>query len=544
MSDLNLITASLERHALLPPHGTVIVAVSGGADSLCLLHMLHRLCGPGKLYPPVRLHAAHLDHQLRSPASAEDARVVEQLVRSWGLPITVGRSDVPALARREQRSLEEAARIARYRFLRELAQGQPIAVAHHRDDQVETLLLHWLRGGGLASVVGLQPRQQDIIRPLLDLTHADTLAYCARHQITPLEDASNTDPRFLRNRVRHELLPLLSQLNPGFSEVLLRTSEVMQTDLAWIEQQVTIHWPLVVTCETPSSIQFAVEPLRALPLSLQRHLLRHATARLNLGQSPLELRHYRLLADLLTRETGETLRLHLPQQVHAIRRGPLLEFCSQQPNAIGMVETSPSQLSQSPRSRPLGQPGEPQDEEAVHPGPPPTRSFLEPTHPEESLLPVPGTVVVPGTPWIASAAFIPDDLLRAVQPALQREDWEMVWHLLPSTPYTVYIDTASLVDTANQLESPSVRVRTRRPGDRIRPLGMRHEKKVQDVLVNRHIPSEEREQIPLFFGPTHCLWLAGVQIDDRARLNNETRRVVRLTIEPHDQAVKQTLSNN
>src|SRR5262249_23151680 len=158
--------------------------VSGGADSLCLLHILHRLCGPGKRYPGIQLHAAHLNHQLRGPDSEQDALAVEQLVSSWGLPITIGRRDVLALARQQHRSLEEAAREARYAFLRELAQGQPIAVAHHQDDQVETLLLHWLRGGGLASTAGLQPRQRDIIRPLLNVTHTDTLAYCAQHQIT------------------------------------------------------------------------------------------------------------------------------------------------------------------------------------------------------------------------------------------------------------------------------------------------------------------------------------------------------------------------
>src|SRR5260370_31255249 len=162
---LDTIRAYLEQHHLLPEQGTIVVAVSGGADSLCLLHLLHQLCGPGKQYPAVQLHVAHLKHQLRGQESERDATIVAQLARSWDLPVTIGSIGVSALARQEQRSLEDAARVARYRFLHEVAQGQLIAVAHHQDDQVETLLLHWLRGGGLASMVGLQPRQHDIILP-------------------------------------------------------------------------------------------------------------------------------------------------------------------------------------------------------------------------------------------------------------------------------------------------------------------------------------------------------------------------------------------
>ena len=128
---LDTVTTYIEHHHLFPESGTIIVAVSGGADSLCLLHILNRLCGPGKRYPDLRLHVAHLNHKLRGKASSEEAAYVAQLASAWGLPVTSGEIDVPALAREERRSLEDAARTARYRFLREVAQGHPIAVAHH-----------------------------------------------------------------------------------------------------------------------------------------------------------------------------------------------------------------------------------------------------------------------------------------------------------------------------------------------------------------------------------------------------------------------------
>ena len=486
----NVIT-TIEEHQLIPESGRIVVAVSGGADSLCLLHLLHRLCGPGKRYPEVQLHVAHLDHQLRGEASEQDAVQIAHLAQNWGLPATLGRVDVLALARRERRSLEDAARVARYRFLREVAQSESIAVAHHLDDQVETLLLHWLRGGGLASMVGLQPCQQDIIRPLLSITHAQTLAYCVEHRLLVLEDASNSDTRFLRNRIRHELLPLLEALNPGFRETLLRNADIMQVDFAWIEEQVAQHWSTVVESIEESdhemTFQLRVHALLALPLSLQRHLLRSVTARLSAGQSPLELRHYRLIEDLLARDTkNETLTLHMPRHLHVLRTGDILVFKRIQSGQSKIIELDA----------------------------------------EEAELPLPGCVRVPGTSWIATADSIAAADLQLLHPVLESQDWQRVWSILPGTPHAVYVD-ADKVAAGGDV---TLHVRTRCDGDRIQPLGMRHEKKVQDVLIDKHIPREERGQIPLFFSAAHCVWLAGVHLDERVRLTRETRNILRLAI--------------
>src|ERR1700680_3665234 len=272
MNMLDTIAAFIDQHHLLPSGGAVIVAVSGGADSLCLLHLLHQLCGSGKRYPAIALHAAHLNHQLRGEAGAQDAAAVASNTAEWGLPFTCGEIDVPALARLEHRSLEDAARLARYRFLREVARGQPIAVAHHADDQVETLLLHYFSGSGLAGMVGMLPRQSDIIRPLLAVTHAQTVGYCQQHGITPVEDLSNADPAYTRNRIRHQLLPLMEAINPGFRATLLRSAAVMRSDLHYIETQVDAYWPQIIVSEQRDAITLRVEALAELPLSLRQHL--------------------------------------------------------------------------------------------------------------------------------------------------------------------------------------------------------------------------------------------------------------------------------
>jgi tRNA(Ile)-lysidine synthase len=511
----------IDKHQLLPAHGEVIVAVSGGADSLCLLHLLHRLCGPGKRYPGVSLHAAHLNHKLRGEASAQDAATVASIVASWGLPLTAGEVDVPALAREERRSLEDAARSARYRFLREVAHGQPIAVAHQADDQVETVLLHFLRGSGLTGMVGMLPRQQDIIRPLLEVRHVQTVAYCQEHGIKPLEDLSNADPRFLRNRIRHELLPLLESLNPGIHSTLLRNASAIEVDVAWLEEQVSTCWPAVVVSERADTVKLNIQALLALPLSLQRHLLRRVTARLCEGQSPLEIRHYTLIEQLLTQHHDRQERtLHLPQGLRVIRnfneviferqtvrRGRY--FADAQHKLIAPtadlsanwnVEADTSLTLSTSLSRPS--------------------PIYRPA--EAALLHVPGSIEVPGTSWVAVAELVPAELMERARQALLHENWPEVLRLLPPARHAVYIDG----DVAGTL----LQVRTRRPGDRMQPLGMQYEKKVQDIFVDKHVARRERESVPLFFTASHCIWLAGVCLDERARLTSKTQQVVRLSI--------------
>src|SRR5258707_6547697 len=168
------VTTYIDKHQLLSSRGEIVAGVSGGADSLCLLHLLHQLCGPGKHYSGVRLHAAHLNHKLRGEVGDRDAAAVASIVESWGLPLTLGASDVPALARTERRSLEDAARTARYRFLRQLAHGQPIAVAHPAADLVDTLLLHWLRGSGLAGYGGFLSPVLKILTPPFRHVHVQS----------------------------------------------------------------------------------------------------------------------------------------------------------------------------------------------------------------------------------------------------------------------------------------------------------------------------------------------------------------------------------
>ena len=226
----------------------IVVGVSGGADSLALLHALRAFRAEFN----IRLHAAHLNHQLRGAESEGDARFVEALAREWEIPITVESHDVEAFARLKKLSVEEAARMVRYGFLEQVAEREgahAVAVAHNADDQVETILMHFLRGSGLAGMRGMQPTSTypfhaplRLVRPLLAVRRIDIEAYCASQRIDPREDASNTDTHFLRNRLRHEVLPLLEQVNPNLRQVLRRNARIIGDDHDYVAQRADGAW--------------------------------------------------------------------------------------------------------------------------------------------------------------------------------------------------------------------------------------------------------------------------------------------------------------
>jgi len=222
------------RHAVFAAGDTVVAAVSGGADSLCLLYILHELAPTLDL----RLRVAHLDHALR-PDSAEDATFVAEQARALGLPCSLERRDVGGLARRARLSLETAARDARYDFLRAVAAAvgaEVIATGHTRDDQAETVLMHLARGSGLNGLAGMPPRRDDLARPLLAIGHAEALSYCLSRGLTPRDDESNRSPLHRRNRVRHEALPLLDALYPAASANIARAARLLAGDLALVER--------------------------------------------------------------------------------------------------------------------------------------------------------------------------------------------------------------------------------------------------------------------------------------------------------------------
>lgn len=224
----------------------IVVGVSGGADSLALLHALSGL----RDHLNIRLHAATLDHGLRGEQGAKDAQYVAETAKDWGIPYTVGREDVKTQAASWGIGIEAAARRVRYAFLASVAYkvgARYVAVAHHADDQAETVLLHLLRGAGVQGIGGMSataplPEHPDLtlIRPLLDVRRAEIDAYCDHHQLHPCHDPTNEDQTFLRNRLRHDVLPMLRTINPNVDRGLIQFADIMRGERDYIEKQLQV----------------------------------------------------------------------------------------------------------------------------------------------------------------------------------------------------------------------------------------------------------------------------------------------------------------
>lgn len=221
---------------MLPAGGRILCAVSGGADSMCLLHLLHGMAARGEY----RIFAAHYNHQLRGGEAEEDEAFVADWCRANAIAFTAGRGDVRREAEDRRKGLEETARQMRYQFLTETAAAlrcNRIATAHHADDNAETILLHLVRGCGLQGLTGIAPRRDALIRPLLTTPRADILGYLEKNQIPFREDSSNEDERFTRNRLRRQVLPVMYALNPRFGSAVGQTAALLRADEAYLTEQ-------------------------------------------------------------------------------------------------------------------------------------------------------------------------------------------------------------------------------------------------------------------------------------------------------------------
>jgi tRNA(Ile)-lysidine synthetase-like protein len=471
------VEATIQRHALVNRDERVVVGVSGGPDSLCLLHVLLALGQPGR--------AAHLNHSLRGAEADADAAFVEQLCATWGVPCVMDKRDVPALARARHVSVEEAARQERYAFLGEVARGcgaRTVAVAHHADDQVETVLMHFLRGAGLGGLRGMLPVSWldemrlgrpvsvgdsteclRLVRPLLGVPRAAIEAYCAALGITPRYDRSNLDTTYLRNRIRHELIPLLETYNPNLRTVLRHTAEAIAGDYDLLRAQIEQAWADALRHEAGGALAFDLAALRCLPVGLQRSLLREAI--------------HRLRASL--RDIGW---VHIEEALHVLNAG---QVGAQATLPAGLALTLDYDLAW------IGVQGAPS---VVSSGPTVTG---------------PVTVALPGETRLA-------DGWRLAGQVAPISSLDEAWRA-NMEPYVAYLD-------AERLAAP-VTLRPRRAGDWCEPLGLGHRQRVRELMINCKVPRAMRDRVPLLVCGEAIAWVVGWRVDARFALGPQTRRV-------------------
>ena len=455
MELLPRVLQTVQAHAMVAPRGRVLVAVSGGADSVAMLHLLRELQEGGHL---IVASAAHFNHSLRAAADVDEA-FCRDLAAALDLPFDAGRGDVRALASAEDRSLEDAARRARYAYLEAAADrlgADVIAVGHTRDDQAETFLLRLLRGAGPRGLAGIRPKTGRVIRPLIEIGRGELRAYIAERRLVFREDESNEDVAIPRNRIRHELLPILRDFSPGVIDVLAREAEIAREDEDFLSRAAIDLWPGIVLT-SKHGITLEAEPLRALHPALASRIVREALEQAAPGHffGRDHIRAVLALATESARVPGSGVDV---PGLHARRAGGRL-----------MLEVAEAQ-----GIRPF------------------ENSFRVP-------LSIPGEVSLQG--WAVSA----------------------------STEGAVQFSPAAVAVAASVVKLP-LAVRSRRPGDKFRPLGMGGRgRKLQDFLVDRKVPRKERDTLPLVVdSDDRIVWVVGQSVAEDFRVTGASQGVILL----------------
>ena len=469
---------------LVPSRPPLLIAVSGGPDSVCLFHILVRL----REELDIRLHVAHLNHQLRGGEAEADASYVADLARRLGIPATIEQRDVKAYQSQQHISLEEAGREVRYRFLADTAGSigaSRVAVGHTVDDHIETILMHLIRGAGIRGLRGLKPCSQwqssgnslTIIRPLLPVSREETVRYCHTHQLMPRIDTSNLSLSPLRNRIRQQLLPLLKSYNPQVAEALLRTARIADDDLAFLDEEISRCWSKIVQSRK-NTIILDKGRFLSLPSALKRHLLRTAIEKLLGNLKDIETRHIEEIMAGLTKPAGK--KFSLP--------GGLVFSIEYDKYLLGQDPAALSPFPVLEAEFPLKVPGE---------------TSLSEWHVAATIVDLKGESERGEAPLINLPSPLPREGDKGGG--------------LPNS-LTAYFD---LDKTGDKMV-----VRTRHAGDRFQPLGMSQPKKLGQFMIDARIPHAWRQRIPIVCSPAQILWVVGWRIDERVKVTDTTQRVL------------------
>lgn len=459
------------------PDAPILVGVSGGPDSLCLLHALLQLG-----YPVI---AAHYNHLLRDDAG-EDAAFVQDAASRLGVPFVGGQGDVPGFSRAEGLSIEDAARTLRYRFLFAQARAfdaQAVAVGHTAGDQAETVLMHFLRGAGLDGLRGMRPRtvlpvwdaEMPLVRPLLEVSREDILVYCQENNLQPRFDVTNQDTTLFRNRLRHELIPYLETFNPRFREGITRMSKTLAADQEMLHTLTDQAWTTCLLRAGQTYLGLSTPIFRQQPLSIQRRILRKGIETLRPGLRDVDFAALeRVLAFLAAGKDGVCEVIGNLRLFGEGERFWLAEDESDLP-----TDEWP-QMDAGPVLLALG---------------------------EEIPLRAGWRLRANAVPTLSAA------LSAAPSP-------------IPAGPDRVWVDAAR---RAGRSLFP-LTVRCRRPGDIFQPMGMKQPVKLSHFFVNEKIPRRARDFWPLVCAGDEIVWIPGVRLGERFRVGAESREVFELSL--------------
>lgn len=457
---------TIRRHGLISRGQTVLVAVSGGPDSTALLHILTTLRETWNLH----IVAAHLNHGFRGAEAEEEAAYVSALCRRLDVTCFLSQEDVPARRKRLHLSAQEGARQARHAFLRHVAQeagAERIALGHTRDDRVETILLNLFRGTGPDGLIGFPPLQLPLIRPLYDVSREETHAYCAAFDLQPRADSSNSKMDYRRNRLRSELLPILTAYyNERVGEAILRLSNLVSADNVLLEKLAEQAGARLVLEQNSAGLVLDRELLNREPIALRRRILRQAI---------------------------QQVRGHLRdigfETVEQILDGDKVKFSRELPadgETVVIIHGNAERLT------------------------------IEQSAAIKSDLPWQVEIGIPGrTDLPVAGVFIETRLCETLREAREKA-------------HAYREETEGFVPGGRRLDPIIIRIadvtlplaaRSRRVGDRMRPVGLNGSKKVQDLFTDARIPTAERGRIPILAdsgGNGRIIAVFGVHRDEKS----------------------------
>lgn len=452
------------QHQLIEHGDDVLAAVSGGPDSLALLHVLLSLRKPLEMG---RITILHFDHRLRGEDSDADRAFVEATAQTLGLPCLSERQDVLEYHLQNHISLEMAARACRHRFFRDAMErlgARRLALGHTANDQAEEVLLRLLRGAGPSGTAGMLPKtDQGAIRPLLFATRPQILHYLHEAGLAFREDASNLDPFCQRNALRLKVFPVLEEhFHHRVAETISRHTELVQDEEDYWNQEIQAHWPAILVEESRERTALRIPELSKLHPALQRRMLRYAIQRFRGSLLGIYAVHIEVLCRWITRATSGR-SLHLPAGLRAAKEAGerIIFFVEPQSQALTDFQLPLAELRG------------------------------------------PGVYRFPSFHLDLSLKEAPRDACGEAA----------------TTPsYVAWID-------ADKIKWPLL-IRSWQPGDRFHPLGLGGAKKLQDYFTDSKIPAPERKRIPLLCDQEKICWIVGYRLDDRVKVTRQTKRML------------------
>jgi tRNA(Ile)-lysidine synthase len=426
---------------------------------------------------------------------------VQSIAAQWNLPFFTKTHNIANIAAQRKQSLEEAARQVRYAFLWRVStesNANKIAVGHNADDQVETILMHFLRGTGLSGLRGMLPvtpitglrlhrtdvpivekSAPQIIRPLLEISRNEIELYCEQHNLLPKFDYTNKDTALFRNRLRHDLIPELESYNPNIRQVLPRTAKVVAAEVDFLNEQVEQVWSTLVKdivhqADSVTRIDFDLPKWLELPLALKRATLRRGVQTLRRSLRDISFEHIESARQVAEAQQTGT-QATLPQDL----------ILTVSYNRLVIADTTTAN---------------------IYPEDVPRMESAEPLP-----VKVPGTTPLPHTQWQLNVDLLAGNTISIAQ-ARQVKSWE------------AYLD-ADIVG-----QNPLLR--SRQPGDMFCPLGLGGQhKKVNEFMIDQKIPADQRNSVPLLVAKDQILWVCGYRPDERAGLKANTQKILHLEFE-------------